>query len=94
MNNIWPYLFLPLLGALALSGCGMSVRQFDRSDIAAEVPISPNNKQPRTNSKKPKSLITAPGRLHVPMKFSANDYIGFANSMRQTGFWWWTLIHH
>ncbi|NCW66652.1 MAG: hypothetical protein EBW03_13735, partial [Rhodobacteraceae bacterium] len=40
MNNIWPNLFLPLLGALALSGCGMSVRQFDRSDIAAEVPIS------------------------------------------------------
>ena len=40
MNNIWPNLFLPLLGALALSGCGMNVRQFDQSDIAAEVPIS------------------------------------------------------
>ena len=40
MNNIWPNLFLPLLGALALSACGMNVRQFDRSDIVAEVPIS------------------------------------------------------
>ena len=40
MNNIWSYLFFPLLGTLALSGCGMSVMQFDHSDIAVEVPIS------------------------------------------------------
>jgi hypothetical protein len=40
MNNIWSNLFFPLLGTLALSGCGMSVMQFDHSDIAVEVPIS------------------------------------------------------
>jgi hypothetical protein len=40
MNNIWSNLFFPLLGTLALSGCAMSVMQFDHSDIAVEVPIS------------------------------------------------------
>jgi hypothetical protein len=40
MNNIWSNLFFPLLGTLALSGCGMKVMQFDHSDIAVEVPIS------------------------------------------------------
>ena len=40
MKNIWSNLFFPLLGTLALSGCGMSVMQFDHSDIAVEVPIS------------------------------------------------------
>ncbi len=40
MNNIWSNLFFPLVGTLALSGCGMSVMQFDHSDIAVEVPIS------------------------------------------------------
>ena len=40
MIQIWPKLFLPFLGALALAGCGTNMGQHDQHDIAAEVPIS------------------------------------------------------
>lgn len=40
MIQIWPKLFFPFLGALALAGCGTNMGQHDQHDIAAEVPIS------------------------------------------------------
>jgi hypothetical protein len=40
MINTWPKLLFPLLGALALTGCGTNIGPVDQNDLAAEVPIS------------------------------------------------------
>ena len=40
MINTWPKLLFPLLGALALTGCGINMGPVDQNDLAAEVPIS------------------------------------------------------
>ena len=37
MINTWPKLFFPLLGALALTGCGTNMGPIDQNDLAAEV---------------------------------------------------------